>query len=289
MSVLGQDFQDFELIVVDDCSTDDSLRLIEKIISSQIKFIKHQTNRGLSASRNTGIRAASSDYITFLDADDLWDFGFLTKIKSLIDAFPEANLFATNYTELYSNGRTVIPKNNFGAAQIVSDFFLSNLGKPIYCTCSLCVHRQVFEQVGYYNEKITFGEDVDYNIRINAQFRLAYANVGLMTYRMQSENQITNSRLSGRTITDFDRYEKDFPGNDSIQKYIDFNRFVMAKTYKLEGNKVDFKTIYNKIKLSNLNFKQRMLLGLPRLFLIVIKYIKMMMLKFGLHLNSYSK
>src|SRR6478735_1139624 len=102
-SVLEQTFDDFEIIVVNDFSTDGSLDIVSKIDSDKIKVIQHDKNKGLSATRNTGIRNSNSNYIAFLDADDIWKPTFLEKIHSLILQFPEAKLFATNYEELYPN------------------------------------------------------------------------------------------------------------------------------------------------------------------------------------------
>ena len=113
-SVLEQTFTDFELIIVNDCSTDNSRKEVSKIISEQIKIIEHLENKGLSASRNTGIKNATGNFIAFLDADDEWKPDFLATIKSLISTFPEAQLFATNYEELYADGVKIISLPNGG-------------------------------------------------------------------------------------------------------------------------------------------------------------------------------
>src|SRR5258705_13939604 len=78
-SVLGQTYQDFELIVVDDASTDSTAEVVVSFNDSRIKFIRHQTNQGGSAARNTGIRASKCDYIAFLDDDDEWSPRKLSK------------------------------------------------------------------------------------------------------------------------------------------------------------------------------------------------------------------
>ena len=132
-SVLNQTFTDFELIIVNDCSTDNSRKEVSKIISEQIKIIEHLENKGLSASRNTGIKNATGNFIAFLDADDEWKPDFLATIKSLISTFFEAQLFATNYEELYADGIKVIHNqklSKLGNDFLVDDFFELNLGKP---------------------------------------------------------------------------------------------------------------------------------------------------------------
>ena len=83
-SVVRQTYQNFEIIVVNDCSTDNSLGVVQAISDSRIKTIEHSENKGLSASRNTGIKAAAHAFIAFLDADDQWDSSFLETISNLI-------------------------------------------------------------------------------------------------------------------------------------------------------------------------------------------------------------
>jgi glycosyltransferase involved in cell wall biosynthesis len=175
-SVLGQTFQDFEIIIVEDCSIDNSFELVSNITSSKIKIIRHIENKGLSASRNTGIQNSEGNYVAFLDADDLWKSNYLEKLYYLIQNFPEAKLFATNYEEIYSNKQAIQPATNlmnFKKDGIVSDFFESNLSQAIYCCSSVCVEKSVFDEIGGYNEKITFGEDIDFNIRANLKYKLA--------------------------------------------------------------------------------------------------------------------
>lgn len=101
-SVLNQTFQDFEVVIVEDCSTDNSKQKAVSIVSKKTRIVQHEVNKGLSASRNTGIHNANSDFLAFLDADDIWHKEFLEKIHELTQRFPKAHLFGTNYTEVYS-------------------------------------------------------------------------------------------------------------------------------------------------------------------------------------------
>ena len=74
-SILNQTFTNYEVLIVNDCSTDDSVAKVKPFLSEKIKLIAHSENKGLSATRNTGIQNANANYITFLDADDLWVAG----------------------------------------------------------------------------------------------------------------------------------------------------------------------------------------------------------------------
>ena len=289
-SVLNQTFTDYEIIIVEDCSTDKSLEVASKISNIRIRIIQHEKNKGLSASRNTGIKNANANYIAFLDADDLWKDTFLQELFKLISEFPEAKLFATNYEENYSNNKILLPNNNSKALKnntLIENFFNLNLSQPLYCPSSLCVNKSIFETITYYDETITFGEDVDFNIRANSKFKLAYSNLPLVNYTMLSENQITKSKISDKTITNFDKYD-DENTSKSLKKFLDFHRYIMAKLYKLEGNYEKFYKMKNGIDPSSLNKKQLLLLNLPTSILKFVNFIKSLFLKKGIRFTSYN-
>lgn len=290
-SILNQTFTDFEILIIDDCSTDNSLEVASQFETEKINVIRHKTNKGLSASRNTGIRNAKGRYIAFLDADDIWKPEFLEKINYLINQFTNAKLFATNYVELYPNNLKIQLKTTLHkdfSEGYIENFFESNLAQPIYFPSSLCVEKSVFESIGLYNEAINFGEDVDFNIRANTKFKLAYSKVPLVLYTMNSENQITKSSFKNKNITDFDFYESIASNNKSLKKYLDFNRYIMAKHYKLEGLKKEFDKMVYGISPENINFKQKILLNTPLFLLKIIQRIKSYFLSKGIRITTYN-
>ena len=294
-SVLAQTFQDFEVLIVEDCSTDASLKMVSAIQSDKIRILQHDQNKGLSASRNTGIKNAMTQYIAFLDADDVWKPNYLETIYTLIQKFPECKLFATNYEEVYPNQMSLLPTTKFINQEketVIKDFFESNLSQHIYCCCSLCVDKSVFETIGFYDEKITYGEDVDFNIRANNAFQLAYSTDVLVSYILYTENQITNTHLKNKTLTNFDAYESLGIAKPSLKKYLDFNRYIMAKYYKMEGNFDAYQKMKTGINpnptISGLNYKQRVLLNAPKFVLNLIKKIKLYFILKGYKITTYS-
>lgn len=291
-SVLQQTFTDFEVIIVNDCSTDNSGKVILECKDKRIKTIEHKTNKGLSAARNTGILNSKSDYIAFLDADDTWNENYLTTINSLIINFPEASAFATNYYENH-NGKLIKPTNatlNFSIGESrILDFFRIYFQKVIYLVgSSLCVKKDVLENLGLFNEKITFCEDVDFNIRFNLTYKIAFSNLRLCNYLIFSENQIMHGTISNKVLPNYLRYEKENPNNKALKKYLDFERFLVCKRLKLENNSALFKKYYNEIDLNNLNIKQKLILHSPRLVLVLLIKLKNKLRSIGVQLNSYS-
>ena len=290
-SVLAQTFTDFKIIVVNDTSTDNSLAVAQTVKDDRIRFIEHPVNKGLSASRNTGIKNASSDYIAFLDADDLWKPRFLETIFKLINSYPQASLFATKYEEIYPGNIILEPYYNLSLENDTTgiiDFYKSNLNKSIYYPSCLCAKKEIFETIGYYDEKITFGEDIDFNIRAHFHFIMAYSNLALVSYTMDSQNQITQSGLKNKTITDFDKYEGLTANRPDIKRYLDFQRYIIAKTYRLDGDITNYKRIKSGISMSSLNYKQRFLLNAPLFIIKLIIRFKKKLLQKGVVVNSYS-
>ncbi len=289
-SVLDQTFTDYEVLIINDCSIDTSVSKATSFLSEKITIIHHNKNKGLSATRNTGIKNAKSDYIAFLDADDLWKPTFLETIKSLIDNFEEALIYATNYEELYFkktirplNGSEVLFENFSGYI----NFFETNLKQGIYNHGSVCFQKNVFQKTGFYDENIDFAEDIDFNIRANHHFKLAYSNSIQMSYLMQTENQLTTSSILNKRLPDFDKYNELSVDNISLQKYLDFERYVLSKHIKMDGDINLSKKISSSIDLKNLNWKQKILLKLPSCVLRTIHKIKLFLVQNGLKLTSY--
>ena len=289
-SILNQTFTNYEVLIVNDCSTDDSVAKVKPFLSEKIKLIAHSENKGLSATRNTGIQNANSDYITFLDADDLWKPTFLETIHQLITDFPEAKIFGTNYEEVYKN-KIVVPKNSASelipnSAQLI-DFFKYNLRQGIYNHGCVCFHKEVYSKAGMYDENIDFAEDLDFNIRANYNFKLAYSNSIQMQYFMETGTQLTRSSILNKRLPDYDKYDVFATENKDIAKYLAFEKYVLAKHIKTDGGQELFKKISLKIDYNYLNWKQKLLLKLPAFILKLIKEIKEVLIKNGLKITSY--
>ena len=288
-SILNQTFTDFELLIVNDCSTDKSIAIASEFLSEKVQIIHHEKNSGLAATRNTGIKKATSNYITFLDADDLWKPHFLEKIFNLIQNFPEARIFGTNYEEIWN---TTLKKPHNGSEGLSNDFtgyinfFKMNLKQGIYNHGSVCLHKEVFEKVGFYNENIQLSQDLDFNIRANYHYKLAYDNSVQMSYFMQTDNQLTRSSIVNKSIPDYDLYEDWTKTNSDLKKYLDFERYVLGKRLK-KNNDLRWKKMIAPINSNNLNWKQNLLLKLPSSILNSLDKVKLFLLRLGIKPSTY--
>lgn len=288
-SILNQTFNDFEILIINDCSTDNSVTIASEFLSDKVRIIHHEKNNGLAATRNTGIKKANSNYVAFLDADDLWKPHFLEKIFHLIQNFPDARIFGTNYEEIWEN-TTQMPHNNSDTLPKdftgYLNFFKINIKQGIYNHGSVCLHKEVYEKAGFYNEKIQLSQDLDFNIRANYHFKLAYDNSVQMSYFMQTDNQLTRSSLVNRTIPDYDVYEDWAKSNSDLKKYLDFERYVLGKRLKKNNDSRWIKMVAN-IDSDNLNWKQKLLLKLPSFALNGVDKVKLFLLKIGIKPSTY--
>jgi glycosyltransferase involved in cell wall biosynthesis len=168
-SVTSQDFSDWELIVVDDGSVDDTGIVAESLADSRVRVIRHPTNRGASAARNTGIRAARGRYIAFLDSDDEWLPGKLTAQIAALEKGPEApDLLCTGFILRYTSGRRAVERR----PQAISDWFDAMIdGCSVSPGSTLVVRRSCFEQAGFLDETLSRLEDWDWLLRCLEIFR----------------------------------------------------------------------------------------------------------------------
>ncbi|MCX7548180.1 glycosyltransferase family A protein [Xanthomarina sp. F1114] len=272
-SALDQTCPDFEIIIINDGSTDSSLKQVKNLTDSRIRIFNIE-NQGVSHARNFGITKASAEYIAFLDADDLWLPNHLEALKNLIDTYPDCGLYASAYEKKI--GHISIASNYLNIPQnwtgIVDDFFKSSLVSCIAWTSAVVVPKTVLKNLGGFDEKITLGagEDTDLWIRIALQYQVAFNNHVTAIYNLHAENRISNSNTNLRQFLDLDVYEEAAKKNPSLKKYLDVNRFSIALQYKLVNNKKQQAYYINNLDRGNLNYKQRFLLNCHKNTLVLL-------------------
>lgn len=187
-SVIAQTFRDFELIVVDDGSTDDSFKVAQYILKDA--DVKHQLirqeNAGVSTARNNGVMAASGDYICFLDADDWWAPSFLERMDWLILEYPDAGIYGTNYY-VVKNGRQRICVTTAQTGYInYCRTYAEKLQMPLW-TGAVSIPRPVFRETGGFKPHLKLGEDFDLWIRIALSHKVAFLDEPLSYYFQDSD------------------------------------------------------------------------------------------------------
>lgn len=189
-SVLNQTYQDFEIIVVDDASTDNTQEVVKSFNDLRIRYIRHEKNRGGSAARNTGIRAARGEYIAFLDSDDEWLPEKLAEQIRVFHQDPECGVVYTDILVVYPDGCELQRR----APKIKGSMFHKLLeANVVGTTSSVLVRRDCFDKVGLFNEELASCQDWDMWIRLARLFVFRKVNIPLVKYTWGHEQISKNS------------------------------------------------------------------------------------------------
>ncbi len=292
-SIINQTFKSFEIIIVNDGSTDKSLENAVKALKGYSNYkIYNQDNKGLSITRNTGIELAKGKIIALLDADDIWDQEFLNEIYKLYNDFPEASLYGTDYFEKYSNTNILTPKKNLDTSLknksfLVENFFEASLFQPIISQSNFAFKLEVFKNFQF-NENIDFAEDIDFYIKSNLKYKLAYSYKPLATIHLNIPNQMTNNSFKGKRLINFDYFENEASTNPSLKKFLDYNRYFLLINSRIFSDKVTYDLMAKHIDYNNLSYKQKFLLKSPLFFLKFLKLVKKLFLKRNIRLTSFN-
>ncbi len=182
-TVCAQTYRDYEIIVINDGSTDNSADVADEYLKATdgIDYqIISQQNAGVSAARNAGVAQSHGDYLAFLDADDWWEPTYLEKMVQLIADYPEAGLYACNYV-YYKPGKTHVALNiPTGYINYPKAYYESN-AMPIW-TGAAMIQRKVFEEMGGFPIGIKLGEDFLLWAKTAMHYPVAFMNEALAWY-----------------------------------------------------------------------------------------------------------
>ena len=192
LSVLNQTYQDFEIIVVDDASTDDTSEVVAGLDEQRIKYTHHEVNQGEAGTRNSGILSARSKYIAFLDDDDEW-------LPQKLEMQVEKTVTSTKRTGLIYTGLIIC---RYVENKLIKEFQNIPVHKGniyhllknrnfIVTPSSVFIKTECVEKVGLFDTEIAYGLVYDYWIRISKHFDIDYLAETLVKYRVH-ENRLSS-------------------------------------------------------------------------------------------------
>ena len=189
-SVIRQSYKPFEIIVIDDGSTDGTYELIKKSYSSSQISLEKQINNGVSSARNKGVKLANGDWIAFLDSDDEW---FENKLELQVREIKKSKTFMICHTnEIWI--RNGIRVNQMKKHQKYGGFIFEKcLDMCRISPSSVMIHRCIFDEIGLFDEDLIICEDYDLWLRISSKYPVLYLDSMLIKKFGGHEDQLSKN------------------------------------------------------------------------------------------------
>lgn len=248
-SVLSQTCADYELVIMDDGSKDDSFDVASKAIEGRANcHIHQQENAGVSMARNNAVALSQGEYLCFLDADDWWAPSFLEEISAMIDEFQDAGVYGTSYIIVNENKHKtrIVPvgvEPSFKNGYIdYCQVYAKTLAMP-FCTDTVCIPRTIFDDMKGFPKGIELGEDFLLWIKIALKYKVAFLNKPLAYYNQDVEaanRGVIRKGYDPETFMTFhfDQFEEEEKKNWDLKVLLDrlrvysLLRFRFANTHK---------------------------------------------------------
>ncbi len=204
-TVLAQTYQEFEIIIVNDGSTDNSVEEVLKIKDSRIRLFQ-QSNEGVSAARNRGIKESKFNYIALLDADDEWKTDYLATQMDLIYRYPECSVYACAYEFKDSKGKIsplILNKISFKREDgVLNNYFeVASCSHPPISSSTVVFSKKAFVLIGGFPVGITSGEDLLTWAKLAVDFQIAYSTKPSAFFVQHDSHLVSNkpTRLHDET------------------------------------------------------------------------------------------
>ena len=270
-SVVEQTYGDWELIVVDDCSTDGSATVVEKIVDPRIRIVRLGVNGGVGAARNRAVAESTAAHICFLDADDWWEPTFLEEMAGLVERHPGAGIYGTGYYIVKNGRKRVAPigvDEGFTEGEInYCQVYARTLCMPL-TSISVCMPRRVFDEAGGFPTDVKLGEDFLLWLRIALTHKTVLLNRPLANYNQDVAVTFRGTHHlhppEQNMLWKLGEYEPLEKTNPDYKQLIDNLRTYSLQNYFLKAKYRDAaKQELSKVDWSKQNVKWRKLYNLP--------------------------
>lgn len=289
-SVLNQTFTDFEILLINDGSTDKSVEVVESFEDKRIQLF-HQKNQGAAEARNQGVLKAKSEYIALLDADDHWLPTHLEELHKSITLFPEAAFFCNAYQLTLKSDFTqkaTYSLENTDRIQIVEDYFKSSLIHPLANSSTVAFKKEDFWDIGGFRKHIISGQDIDLWIRFGLYKTIVFNPAYTSIYDRTVEGSLTKKhirKVKYEFLKDYNNEIKNAP--KGFRQFLDLNRYAIAIQCKYYNDRELFSLLKKEIDPRSLNWKQRLLLNLPFSLVSQLKKLHTFLIGKGLYLTAF--
>lgn len=280
-SVCDQTYKDYEVVIVNDGSTDNSANVVKDIIAhidgrciEDRWTLVDKTNGGVCSARNRGIQEAKGEYVAMLDGDDMWDKEFLAEIAKMIEDFPKAAMWGANYAEtlngkLVRRLRTGLPEGYRG--YVDNYFHMQGRQSDLFCSSSVVIRKEAFAKVGMFDERLKYAEDNDMWFRIIATYPVAFYDQYLAFYRYEAENRAMMRRREMKSFLPYyvDKFKEPiFRENKIFYQWINqwCAQWIARYLFTDESQRADIYDAAAKLDYKVIPFKYRLYFKMPYWF-----------------------
>ena len=269
-SVLAQTYTDFEVVIVNDGSTDNSLAVCEDFINSLTPSLANsihvfsKTNGGVSSARNLGIEKSGGEYIAFLDADDRWEPEFLAAMVRLINNYPYASLYGLGYgwirdgqqiSRIGENMRGIIPNDGSWLMR--------------FWTSTCCAPKSAIQKVGLFNEHLTHGEDLDMWWRLMLNGDAVFDNTKEYAYYIEDAENRAMHRvppIEHHVVSVIDQYVEARMKNSAFRMAFDKQMTYFLYPYLFTSDKDEARCLAKNLDYSQLKPSLRFRMLFPHIY-----------------------
>lgn len=212
-SVLAQSHLDLDLIIVNDGSPDNSVAVIQPYFADpRVKYIEQQ-NAGVAAARNTGIRAATGDYIALVDQDDLWLTDKLARQVEYLDEHPEIALVHSKIHFIDEVGERIPDPEWAWVAPTFGQVLPELVKRNSICTCTVLMRKRALEQAGLFRQELAPADDWDLWLRVAARHPIGFVDAVTACYRVHQGNESRNLlKMQEAEIRVVETFIREHPG-----------------------------------------------------------------------------
>lgn len=288
-SVLAQTFTDFEIIIVNDGSTDNGFEIVSKFTDNRIKLFQ-QENKGAAAARNLGIEKATGELIAFLDADDYWFPNHLEELFKLYTDFPNCGMYGSRYFMKISNEKTIkttyLPSISNDFRGILPDFFKASKAYRVGLTSAIAIPKMILKNNFLFNLEISSGQDLELYTKIAIDKSVAITNLFTVEYNFSLDNQLSKTPISKKKLMHFEQFHAFECNNESLKKFLDFYRLEYALQFRVAGD-IEKSNFYLKDITTEIPIKTKVLLSTPIFILQLLLKVKHLLKKYGIDFSVY--
>jgi len=255
-SVFAQTLSDWELIIVNDGSSDNTLSVLEKYKNNEKIRIVSQLNSGVSVARNTGVENSTGDYIAFLDADDVWHENHLEVMKTLADKYPDAGLIGTFTRVELVNHEVISECGYFGDKKqevYLKDFFAEyhkDKSAKMFTVITTVVSRQAFDKAGGFPVGCKIGEDLELSLVIAAYYPVVLSPIATATYKKENSTA-TKTKSFDADWGFFERVQQLYQDDSipqekraNLKKVMEWFSMRRCRHYLIDGNRKAAKEVH---------------------------------------------